>query len=49
MNLYHVDGIHHRTVAFGTTPEEAVAQAVACGEVGCLRDSYRAQQSRSMT
>ena len=34
MNLYHVDGIRHPTVAFGATPEEAVAQALASGEVG---------------
>ena len=34
MNLYRVDGIRHQTVAFGTSPEEAVAQALACGEVG---------------
>ena len=48
MNIYHVDGIRHQAIALGATPEEAVAQAVACGEVGCLRDPDRAQQSRSM-
>jgi hypothetical protein len=34
MNIYHVDGIRHPAVAFGATPEEAVAQAVAGGQVG---------------
>ena len=34
MNIYRVDGIRHPAVAFGATPEEAVAQARASGEVG---------------
>src|SRR5512136_2448429 len=34
MNIYRVDGIRHQTVAFGATPEEAVAQALVSGEVG---------------
>jgi hypothetical protein len=34
MNIYRVDGIRHQTVAFGATSEEAVAQALASGEVG---------------
>jgi hypothetical protein len=33
MNLYGVDGIRHQAVAFGATPEEAMAQALANGEV----------------
>jgi hypothetical protein len=34
MKVYNVYGIRHQTVAFATTPEEAVAQALASGEVG---------------
>jgi len=34
MNIYRVDGIRHQAVAFGATPEEAVPQALASGEVG---------------
>jgi len=34
MNVYRVYGIRHQTVVFAATPEEAVAQALAGGEVG---------------
>jgi hypothetical protein len=34
MNIYHVDGVRHQAVVFGSTPEDAVAQALASGEVG---------------
>ncbi len=34
MNVYHVAGARHHAVAFGTTPEEAVAQALAGGKIG---------------
>jgi hypothetical protein len=34
MNIYRVYGIRHQAVAFGMTPEEAVAQSLESGEVG---------------
>ncbi len=34
MNVYHVSGIRHQAVVFAATPEEAVSQAIASGEVG---------------
>jgi len=34
MDLKCVDSIRHPAVAFGATPEEIVAQAIACGEAG---------------
>ena len=34
MNIYRVYGIRHQAVAFGMTPEEAVAQSLGIGEVG---------------
>ena len=34
MNIYQVDGIRHQPLAFGATPEEALAQARASGAVG---------------
>jgi hypothetical protein len=34
MHVYHVQGIRHRAVAFAAGPDEAVARAVASGEVG---------------
>lgn len=34
MKVYHVHGIRHQAVAFGAKPEEAVAQALAGGDVG---------------
>ncbi len=34
MNVYHVEGVRHKAVAFGETPEVAVAQALASGKVG---------------
>ncbi|HRQ42114.1 MAG TPA: DinB family protein [Chloroflexota bacterium] len=34
MNVYHVQGIRHRAVVFAGTSDEAVAQALASGEVG---------------
>jgi hypothetical protein len=34
MHIYQVYGIRHQTVVFAATPEEAIAQALAGGEVG---------------
>jgi hypothetical protein len=34
MNIYHVHGIRHQALAFAETASEAVAQALASGEVG---------------
>ncbi|HBY93255.1 MAG: DinB family protein [Ardenticatenaceae bacterium] len=34
MNIYLVSGMRHQMVAFGARPEDAVAEALASGEVG---------------